>query len=88
MHRRHQQVPDRRTGTDVAQRFRNFIHAFIIETATTLGFLWGLATFIWRYCFGEFLVIWAVIGWSLSSLVSAAALHDQAGLVRVSEYLS
>lgn len=88
MHRRHQQVPDGRTGPDVSQRFRNFIRAFILETAMTLGFIWGLATFIWRYFFGEFLIIWAVIGWSLLSLASAAELHDRAGLVRVSEYLS
>ncbi len=88
MHRRHQQVPDGRTGSDVAQRFRNFIHAFIVETAMTLGFIWGLATFIWRYFFAEFLIIWAVIGWSLLSLTSSAELHDRAGLVRVSEYLS
>jgi len=54
----------------------------------TLGFIWGLATFIWRYFFAEFLIIWAVIGWSLLSLTSSAELHDHAGLVRVSEYLS
>lgn len=88
MHQRHEQVPPSRTGPDVAQRCRNCIHAFIIETAMTLGFLWGLATFIWRYCLGEFLIIWAVIGWSLLSLTSSAELHDHAELVRVSEYLS
>ncbi len=54
----------------------------------TLGFIWGLATFIWQYFFAEFLIIWAVIGWSMFSLTSSAELHDHAGLVRVSEYLS
>ena len=87
MHRRHQQVPNRRTGPDVTQRFRNFIHAFIVETAMTLGFIWGLASFIWRYFFAEFVIIFAVIGWCLLSLESAAELHGRAGLVRVSEYL-
>lgn len=88
MHRRHKQVPHGRTGPDVSQRFRNFIHAFILETAMTLGFIWGLVTFIWRYFFAEFLIIWGAIGWSMISLTSAAELHDRAGLVRVSEYLS
>ena len=88
MHRRHQQIPHRRTGPDVSQRFRNFIHAFILETAMTLGFIWGLAIFIWRYFFAEFLIIWGAIGWSMISLASAAELHDRAGFVRVSEYLS
>ena len=54
----------------------------------TLGFIWGIATFIWRYFFAEFLIIWAVIGWSMLSLTSSAELHGRAGLVRVSEYLS
>ena len=96
MHRRHKQVSHRRTGPDVSQRFRNFIklelrkfiHAFIAETALTLGFIWGLASFIWRYFFAEFLIIFAVIGWCLLSLESAAELHGRAGLVLVSEYLS
>ena len=86
MHRRHKQVPHDRTGSDVSQRFRNFIHAFIAETALTLGFIWGLASFIWRYFFAEFLIIFAVIGWCLLSLESAAELHGRAGLVLVSEY--
>ena len=88
MHRRHKQVPDGRTGPDVAQRFRNCIHAFIVETAMTLGFIWGLATFIWQYFFAEFLIIWAVIGWSMFSLASAAELRGHVELLRASEYLS
>ena len=88
MHRRHKQVPHGRTGPDVAQRFRNCTKAFIAETAMTLGFLWGLAVFIWRYYLGEFLIIWGVVGWCLLSLTSSAVLHDRAGLFRVSEYLS
>ena len=87
MHRRHKQIPHGRTGPDVSQRFRNFIHAFIAETALTLGFIWGLESFIWRYFFAEFVIIFAVIGWCLLSLESAAELHGRAGLVRVSEYL-
>tara|TARA_B000000565_G_scaffold208816_1_gene162166 strand:+ start:514 stop:681 length:168 start_codon:yes stop_codon:yes gene_type:complete len=54
----------------------------------TLGFIWGLASFIWRYFFAEFVIIFAVIGWCLLSLESAAELHGRAGLVLVSEYLS
>ena len=54
----------------------------------TLGFIWGLATFICQYFFAEFLIIWAVIGWSLFSLTSAAELRGHAELLRVSEYLS
>ena len=54
----------------------------------TLGFIWGLATFVWRYFFAEFLIIWAAIGWSMLSLTSTAELHGRAGLFRVSEYLS
>ena len=88
MHRRHQQVPDGRTGSDVAQRFRNCIHAFIVETAMTLGFLWGLLEFVCRYLLPEFLITFAVIGWSLSSLVSEAELRGHAEFLRVSEYLS
>ena len=88
MHRRHKQVPHSRTGLDVAQRFRNCIHAFIIETAMTLGFLWGLAQFVCRYLLPEFLITFAVIGWSLSSLVSAAELRGHAELLRAIEYLS
>ncbi len=54
----------------------------------TLGFIWGLATFIWQYFFAEFLIIWAVIGWSMFSLASAAELRGHVELLRASEYLS
>ena len=37
---------------------------------------------------GPDVIIFAVIGWCLLSLESAAELHGRAGLVLVSEYLS
>ena len=87
MHRRHQRLSRRRRSPYADIRLKNIIRALIYETALTLGFLWGVASLIWRYFLAEFLIIFGAVGWTLSSLVSANELHGHAGFLQVSEYL-
>ena len=48
----------------------------------------GYYRLITRYYLGEFLIIWAVVGWSLLSLVRGFEPRDPAVVFRVAEYLS
>lgn len=48
----------------------------------------GYYQLITRYYLGEFLIIWAVVGWSLFSLIRGFEPRDPAVVFRVAEYLS
>ena len=68
--------------------FYRFINAIIYAVAVVLGTLIGYYQLITRYYLGEFLIIWAVVGWSLFSLIRGFELRDPAVVFRVAEYLS
>ena len=63
--------------------------AFLLETtAIFAGTCAGYWMLIWRFYLGEFLIIFAVVGWSLNSLALSVASHDPEPWIQVSEYLS
>ena len=57
-------------------------------SAVIAGTLLGVAMLIYRKYLGEFLIIFAVVGWSLSSLVLADEPHDHESWLQALEYLS
>ena len=52
-------------------------NAIIYAVAVVLGTLIGYYQLITRYYLGEFLIIWAVVGWSLFSLIRGFSLVIQ-----------
>ncbi len=56
--------------------------------AVIAGTIWGIAKLIYQKYLAEFLIIFAVVGWSLSSLVLADEPHDHGSWLQVLEYLS
>ena len=65
-----------------------FINAIIYAVAVVLGTVIGYYQLITRYYLGEFLIIWAIVGWSLFSLIRGFEPRDPAVVFRVAEYLS
>ena len=68
--------------------FYRLLNAIIYAVAVVLGTLIGYYQLITRYYLGEFLIIWAVVGWSLFSLIRGFEPRDPAVVFRVAEYLS
>ena len=64
------------------------INAIIYAVVVVLGTINGYYQLITRYYLGEFLIIWAVVGWSLFSLIRGFEPRDPAVVLRVAEYLS
>lgn len=68
--------------------FYRFINRIIYTVVVVLGTIIGYYQLITRYYLGEFLIIWAVVGWSLFSLMREFEPRDPAVVFRVAEYLS
>jgi hypothetical protein len=64
------------------------INSIIYAVAAVLGTLIGYYQLITRYYLGEFLIIWAVVGWSLFSLIRGFEPRDPVVAFQVAEYLS